>query len=161
MQGGVLYVRPRKAHNLVKKNFFKGGFMHSTATVRVSIAGQSKKTAQVDGSNPTFSDVLEFILGGDCPHTMSLTPRTTACSNVAWMPYLHPYLTQQACPVSCPSWDTTLLLRCFDDNQATFSALQPCYGLLHCLIKFRVHRVHRPATSLDQDCMSLSQPITA
>ncbi|CAK0785413.1 hypothetical protein CVIRNUC_008622 [Coccomyxa viridis] len=65
LMGGVLYVRPRKAHNLVKKNFFKGGFMHSTATVRVSIAGQSKKTAQVDGSNPTFSDVLEFILGAD------------------------------------------------------------------------------------------------
>ena len=59
----MLYVRPRKARNLIKKSFFKGGFMHSTATVCVSIAGQSKKTAQVDGSNPTFSDVLEFILG--------------------------------------------------------------------------------------------------
>ena len=71
-------MRPRKAHNLVKKNFFKGGFMHSTATVRVSIAGQSKKTAQVDGSNPTFSDVLEFILGGERP--LHLTPCLPCCT---------------------------------------------------------------------------------
>ena len=63
VQGGVLYVRPRKAQALVKKNFFKGGWLHSTATVHASIAGHSKKTAQVDGSNPTFSDVIEFILG--------------------------------------------------------------------------------------------------
>lgn len=62
-QGGVLYVRPKKARNLVKKNVFKGGWLHSTATVHVSIAGQEKKSAQVDGSNPTFSDVIEFILG--------------------------------------------------------------------------------------------------
>ena len=59
----MLYVRPRKAHSLVKKSFFKGGFMHSTATVHVKIAGQNKKSAQVDGSHPTFSDVIEFILG--------------------------------------------------------------------------------------------------
>ena len=74
----MLYVRPRKAHNLVKKNFFKGGFMHSTATGRVFIAGQSKKTAQVDGSNPTFSDVLEFILGGERP--LHLTPCLPCCT---------------------------------------------------------------------------------
>ena len=59
----MLYVRPRKARNLVKKNFFKGGWLHSTATVHVSMAGQEKKSAQVDGSNPIFSDVIEFILG--------------------------------------------------------------------------------------------------
>ena len=63
VQGGVLYVRPKKARNLVKKNVFKGGWLHSTATVHVSIAGQEKKSAQVDGSDPTFSDVIEFILG--------------------------------------------------------------------------------------------------
>lgn len=56
-------MRPRKAHSLVKKNFLKGGWLHSTATVHVRIAGQHKKTAQVDGSHPTFSDVIEFILG--------------------------------------------------------------------------------------------------
>jgi len=56
-------VRPRKANSLVKKNFFKGGWLHSTATVHVRIAGQHKKTAQVDGSHPTYSDVIEFILG--------------------------------------------------------------------------------------------------
>lgn len=63
MQGGVLYVRPRKGHELVKKNFFKGGWLHSTAMVQVSIAGHTKKSAQVDGSHPAFSDVIEFILG--------------------------------------------------------------------------------------------------
>ena len=63
VKGGVLYVRPRKARNLVKKSFFKGGWLHSTATVHVSMAGHEKKSAQVDGSNPTFSDVIEFILG--------------------------------------------------------------------------------------------------
>ncbi len=56
-------MRPRKAHNLVKKNVFKGGWMHSAPTVHVSIAGQEKKSAQAEGSNPTFSDVIEFILG--------------------------------------------------------------------------------------------------
>ena len=71
VQGGVLYVRPRKAQSLVKKNFFKGGWLHSTATVHVSIAGHSKKSAQVDGSNPAFSDVIEFILGGPRACTMS------------------------------------------------------------------------------------------
>ena len=74
----MLYVRPRKAHDLVKKSFFKGGFMHSTATVHVSIAGQSKKTAQVDGSNPSFSDVLEFILGGAPP--FHLMPCLSHCA---------------------------------------------------------------------------------
>lgn len=74
VQGGVLYVRPRRAHNLVKKSFIKGGFMHSTATVRVLIAGQSKKTAQADGSNPSFSDVLEFILGGTPPPSSHAMP---------------------------------------------------------------------------------------
>ena len=79
------------------------------------------------------------------------------------MPYLHPYLTQQACPISCPEQDIPILIQCFDDNQATFSALQPCWGLLHCLIKCQLHRTHRPAhrTSLDQESMYLSQPITA
>ena len=128
VQGGVLYVRPRKAHNLVKKNFFKGGFMHSTATVRVSIAGQSKKTAQVDGSNPTFSDVLEFILGGDLPSSsraMPFTLRTAACRDAAWMPYLHPDLLQCKLFLSPPALDTTWLLQSFDDKSATSSALQP------------------------------------
>ena len=59
----MLYVRPRKARNLVKKSVFRGGWLHSTATVHVSMAGQEKKSAQVDGSNPIFSDVIEFILG--------------------------------------------------------------------------------------------------
>ncbi|CAL5224210.1 g6855 [Coccomyxa viridis] len=65
LMGGVLYVRPRKGHDLVKKNFFKGGWLHSTAMVQVSIAGHTKKSAQVDGSHPAFSDVIEFILGAD------------------------------------------------------------------------------------------------
>ena len=71
MQGGVLYVRPRKGHDLVKKNFFKGGWLHSTATVHASIAGHTKKSAQVDGSSPAFSDVIEFILGMLQPHIKS------------------------------------------------------------------------------------------
>ena len=71
VQGGVLYVRPRKAQSLVKKNFFKGGWLHSTATVHASIAGHTKKSAQVDGSSPAFSDVIEFILGASQARTMS------------------------------------------------------------------------------------------
>ena len=87
VQGGVLYVRPRKGHELVKKNFFKGGWLHSTATVHVSIAGHSKKSAQVDGSSPAFSDVIEFILGTSrlcnesqpcsCVHLLSLESACT------------------------------------------------------------------------------------
>ncbi len=61
-------MRPRKGHDLVKKNFFKGGWLHSTATVHASIAGHTKKSAQVDGSSPAFSDVIEFILGMLQPH---------------------------------------------------------------------------------------------
>ena len=81
MQGGVLYVRPRKAHSLAKKNLFKGGWLHSTATVHASIAGHTKKSAQVDGSNPAFSDVIEFILGtGKCLMHQHAPPQGPAYS---------------------------------------------------------------------------------
>ncbi|BDA48413.1 Synaptotagmin-2 [Coccomyxa sp. Obi] len=65
LMGGVLYVRGRKAHNLVHKPWYKGGILKSTATLKVTVAGHSKKTISAQGSEPLFDDTLEFILGAD------------------------------------------------------------------------------------------------
>lgn len=62
-QGGVLYVRGRKAHNLSHKPWYKGGFLKSTATLKATVAGHTKKSVRAPGSEPNFSDTLEFILG--------------------------------------------------------------------------------------------------
>ena len=62
-QGGVLYVRGRKAHNLSHKPWHKGGFLKSTATLKATVVGHTKKSVRAPGSEPTFSDTLEFILG--------------------------------------------------------------------------------------------------
>lgn len=65
-QGGVLYVRPRKAHHLPHKPWYKGGFLKSTATVKVKVCEHSKKSSTAQGSEPLFDDTLEFILGENC-----------------------------------------------------------------------------------------------
>jgi len=62
-QGGVLYVRPRKAHHLPHKPWYKGGFLKSTATIKVKVCEHSKKSSTAQGSEPLFDDTLEFILG--------------------------------------------------------------------------------------------------
>ena len=118
MQGGVLYVRPRKAHSLVKKNFFKGGWLHSTATVHASIAGHSKKTAQVDGSNPTFSDVIEFILGTQ-PALHRSMPPASACASTRtglW----------------CTKAAKSSTLQALTMQQATSDAVERCLGIVAC-----------------------------
>eukprot|EP00884_Botryococcus_braunii_P012980 jgi/Botrbrau1/21683/Bobra.43_1s0079.1 len=63
LRGGVLWVYPRKADNLVHKPLLKGGLLKSTATVVVNVCGQKKKSVAAKGSSPVFSDRLEFILG--------------------------------------------------------------------------------------------------
>ncbi|EIE27751.1 hypothetical protein COCSUDRAFT_45975 [Coccomyxa subellipsoidea C-169] len=65
LMGGVLYVRGRKAHNLSHKPWYKGGFLKSTATLKVKVAGHTKKSVRAPGSEPLFDDTLEFILGAD------------------------------------------------------------------------------------------------
>ncbi len=57
-------MRGRKAHNLSHKPWYKGGFLKSTATLKVKVAGHSKKSVRAPGSEPLFDDTLEFILGG-------------------------------------------------------------------------------------------------
>jgi hypothetical protein len=64
----VLYVSVRKAHNLVHKPWYKGGFLKSTAQLTVRVAEQEKKSALQHGSQPVFSDTLEFILGEKGPY---------------------------------------------------------------------------------------------
>ena len=52
-QGGVLYVRVKKAHNLVKKPWYKGGgFSKPGATLIVHVADQEKKSARAEGNEP-------------------------------------------------------------------------------------------------------------
>ena len=54
-QGGVLYVKPLKAHALVKKPWYKGGvFVKPSATVMVNVAEQSKKSARGEGNDPSW-----------------------------------------------------------------------------------------------------------
>ncbi|KAK9917790.1 hypothetical protein WJX75_008296 [Coccomyxa subellipsoidea] len=65
LMGGVLYVRGRKAHNLSHKPWYKGGFLKSTATLKATVVGHTKKSVRAPGSEPTFSDTLEFILDAD------------------------------------------------------------------------------------------------
>lgn len=64
LRGGILYVKPRKADSLVRKPWYKGSFLHSTAQLEVSICGQHKSSTAAKGSRPIFSETLEFLLGG-------------------------------------------------------------------------------------------------
>ncbi len=54
---------PKKANNLVHKPVLKGGAMKSTATVVVKVCGHKKSSVKAQGSNPVFTDTIEFILG--------------------------------------------------------------------------------------------------
>ena len=63
MQGGILYVKPRKADSLKRKPWYKSFFLHSKAQLEVDVCGQHKTTASVSGNNPVFSETLEFLLG--------------------------------------------------------------------------------------------------
>ena len=62
-QGGVLYVKPRQGRNLKHKNWYKGGVLPMSSSVKVEVAGQTKHTVASKGADPIFSEVLEFMLG--------------------------------------------------------------------------------------------------
>ncbi|KAK9815210.1 hypothetical protein WJX72_000038 [[Myrmecia] bisecta] len=63
LRGGMLYVNVKRASHLVHKPFFKLGFLHTTAKVKVCVAGKKKRTVAVRGQDPSFDEKLEFSLG--------------------------------------------------------------------------------------------------
>ena len=55
----MLYVRPLKAHALMKKPWYKGGiFVKPSATVVVNVAEQSKKSARGESNDPSWVRAL-------------------------------------------------------------------------------------------------------
>lgn len=101
LQGGVLYVRGRKAHHLAHKPWYKGGILKSTATMKVSVAGHTKKSARVEGSEPLFGDTLEFILGVRCLPPLHIGHLIgSPLSLLLHLGIVHMWLLQATCSVA-------------------------------------------------------------
>ena len=63
VQGGVLFVKPRQAHHVLHKRWYKGGLLGSTTTCKITCAGTTKLTVTGQGPDPIFTEPLEFLLG--------------------------------------------------------------------------------------------------
>jgi hypothetical protein len=60
LQGGVLTIRAKKAHALVRKPWYKGGRLSkASAQLVIKVCDQSKKSARVEGNEPAW--VLHFL----------------------------------------------------------------------------------------------------
>lgn len=61
MQGGVLTVRAKKAHDLVRKPWYKGGCLSKdSAQLVMHVCDQTKKSARVEGKDPSWVRSFDF-----------------------------------------------------------------------------------------------------